>query len=222
MPSMRSLGSGRGRWLRAGLTLALLTAACAPTPARPAARTRPAAYVPGPVFSSGTPLERFLPLVDGHRYVYEFETSDGKHGLLPVLHRRSDERHGAWEIAGGGNEFEYAADGVLTFGAAGATHLLKLPTVPGARWPGNHLSMIEVRRTDVTLTVPAGTFSGCVETHETRGGDAPLDVVAAFCPEVGMVERTVATGGKRERLVLKSYGPPVDVGPDGVRVIKGE
>jgi hypothetical protein len=77
-----------------------------------------------------------------------------------------------------------------------------------------------VKRIDAAVTVTAGSFSGCVETHEVRGGDVPLSVVALFCPEVGMVSRVVTSGPKRETLTLKSFGEPVDLGPDSVRVLR--
>ena len=38
-------------------------------------------------------------------------------------------------------------------------------------------------------------------------------------PDVGIVELQAASGEAFERLSLKSYGPPVDLGPDGVRMV---
>jgi hypothetical protein len=216
---------GRHAPTRAGLVvlgLALGAPACTAPAQGPGVATS-GTKAPAPArITSGTPLERFLPLHEGHRYLYEFETSDGARGLLPVVHRRVDATHGSWQLSGGGNDFEYVADGVLTFGSGGATHLLKAPLTPGTTWRGGNQSTVAVQRIEVALTVPAGRFEGCVETSETRGGDAPLAIVAVYCPEVGMVERSIASGGRKERLVLKSYGPPIDLGPDGVRILKDE
>jgi len=185
--------------------------ASAPPPPAPTARPR---------VSSGTALERYLPLIDGQLYQYEFETGDGQRGLLSARIQRADARRGAWLLPGGGNVFVYAEDGVMSEGSAAATYLLKAPLTVGNRWPGAQGSVVDIRRLDVTVTVPAGTFSGCVETHEARGGDIPRSVVATFCPDVGMVSRAVTSGPKRETLTLKSFGDPVDLGPDGVRVVR--
>lgn len=206
--------------LRLPPLLALLLAACSTPPPRTgaaiASESRSARVV-----SSGTPLERFLPLVHGHIQQYEFE-SDGHRGMLPVTVQRTDERHGAWLLPQGGNAFEYRDDGVVTLDEQGASHVLQAPLAIGQRWRGGHQTWIEVRRVEVTIDVPAGSFKGCVETSETRGGDVPLSIVATFCPDVGMVQRLVTSGSKHERLVLKSYGPPVDLGPDGVRILKDD
>jgi len=175
-----------------------------------------------PPLSSGTPLERYLPLIGGQVYQYEFETDAGEKGLLPVKVERTDDRHGAWLLPGGGNAFEYTSDGILTTNDDGQSYLLQTPLEVGRRFRGGHQSTIEIRRLDATATVPAGSYSGCVETFESRGGDAPFSVTAVYCPKVGMVQRDVVTGPHHERLVLKSFGAPVSLGPDGVSVTKGD
>lgn len=196
-------------------------AACEPT----VATTNPRSVAPAAplrALSSGTPLERFLPLVGGHVYQYAIDTEIGARGLLPVKIERVDERHGAWLLPGGGNVFEYRDDGIVTDGDQGPTYVLKAPLAVGKRWPGGRRSTIEVKQMDRTVRVPAGEWSGCIVTEEVRGGDVPLRITATFCPEVGMVERRVVSGDKEERLTLKSFGPPVELGPDGLRVLRDE
>lgn len=199
-----------------GITLFGLTACTPAVTVRPGPTVAPP---PKARVSSGTLTERFLPLVDGHLYQYEFETGEGQRGVLTARIQRSDASHGAWLLPGGGNAFVYAEDGVKSETPEGSSYVLKLPLTVGNRWPGQHLTTIEIRRTDASITVPSGSFTNCIETHETRGGDVPLEIVAVFCPDVGMVTRAVASGPKRERLTLKSFGEPVDLGPDGVRVV---
>ena len=201
--------------------IAILALAC--TNAPPAAAPSTGSISALRALSSGTALERFLPLVGGHFYEYQFETDDGKSGILLIKIERPDERHGSWVLPGKGhNAFEYVADGVLTSGEHGVSYLLQAPLEAGRGWKGGNQSSVEVRRIDATVTVPAGTFEGCVETVESRGGDAPLSVTTAYCPKVGMVQRDMSTGTQHERLSLKSFGPPIDLGPDGTRVLKAE
>ncbi len=187
-----------------------------PAPADP--REMPAA--PPRHFSSGTALERYVPLIDGNVYQYDYESGD-EHGTMTVRVQRFDDAHGAWILPSGGNVFEYRADGVLSEGDKGQSYLLQQPLEIGHRWRGAHQSWIEIHRTDAVATVPAGTFPGCVETIEARGGDVPLSISAIFCPDIGMVQREIMSGKRSERLALRSYGAPVNIGPSGLRVYKG-
>jgi hypothetical protein len=45
-------------------------------------------------------------------------------------------------------------------------------------------------------------------------------VATTFCPDVGIVLLEAASGAAIERAELKSYGPPVEIGPDGLSVTK--
>ncbi len=176
---------------------------------------------PSRQFSSGTPLERYLPLVEGRIYQYDYEAGDER-GVMTMRVQRFDDLHGAWILPSGGNVFEYRADGVVTEGDKGQSYLLQQPLEVGHRWRGAHQSWVEIRSVDLAPTVPAGSFAGCVQTIEARGGDVPLAITAVFCPDVGMISREIASGQKSERLTLRSYGAAVDIGPNGLNVIKGE
>jgi hypothetical protein len=77
-----------------------------------------------------------------------------------------------------------------------------------------------VIRVNAVVEVPAGRYDDCVQTLERRGGDRPLSVATTFCPEVGIVLLEAASGAAMERAELKSYGPPVEIGPDGVQRVK--
>lgn len=212
-------GAARGLG-RLTLWLSLATSCATPEPARLEAASPSAATAAAPRLSSGTALETYFPLVEGHRYSYEFETDDGRRGLLSIRHRRASTLDGSWELPNGTNAFSYADDGVLTLGEGVASYILRAPIELGAEWPGGKSSKIEVTKVDLSVTTPGGAFRGCIETSETRGGDVPLSVTSVYCPDVGMVMRALTSGGRSERLVLKGYGAPLNLGPDGVRVFK--
>ncbi len=97
--------------------------------------------------------------------------------------------------------------------------LLKTPLLVGARFPGE-TGPVEITRTGVTVSVPAGRFAGCIETVE-RGSGATVRTV--FCPKVGIavVEVEMLSTGQvqRELAELRSFGPRVEVGEPGLTVV---
>jgi hypothetical protein len=52
-------------------------------------------------------------------------------------------------------------------------------------------------------------------TIEERGGDVRATYTTTFCPDVGIVLLEVDAGMQSERAELRSYGPPVFIGPPG-------
>lgn len=62
----------------------------------------------------------------------------------------------------------------------------------------------QVQDIDVTVTVAAGTFSGCIKTYEVSVIDPELVEYKYFCPDVGMV----LTEEEDERLELVEYTMP--------------
>lgn len=170
--------------------------------------------------SSGTPLERLFPLVDRATYQYVLESDEGQDVLLGRVSRTGAKR-GTLHLPGGDKRFEYAADGIKLVSAPwGPVYVLQRPVTVGHRWRGEHGGTVEIIAVDVAVEVPAGHFEGCVQTLETRGGDRPLRVATTYCPDVGIVLLEAAAGASLERAALKSYGPPVELGPDGVRRIE--
>jgi hypothetical protein len=69
-----------------------------------------------------------------------------------------------------------------------------------------HLDSWTVTAVDATVTVPAGTFHGCVEVSRTSGSGAGADMGKsyAFCPHVGKV-REVGRSGVGQSEELTSY-----------------
>jgi hypothetical protein len=180
----------------------------------------PSATVPLGSATSGTALERFFPLVDGHVYQYETEAADGGRGQLTARVRRPEARQGTLSMPGNARTFVYRDDGVLLGGAGAETFVLKVPIQPGNSWRGEHGGTVEIVAVDAAVDVPAGHYTGCIRTVEQRGGDLPLRVETTFCPEVGIVLLEATNGADLERAALRSYGPEVDLGPEGVRRIE--
>ncbi|MCA9618760.1 MAG: hypothetical protein KC731_07055 [Myxococcales bacterium] len=169
--------------------------------------------------SSGTPLEGLFPLVDQNQYHYATQTDDGEGVLLArVVRDRPD--GGTLRMPGGDKHFRYVGDGV-TLDRQGMmpAYVLKTPLAVGNRWRGEHGGWVEITAVDQPVQVPAGSYTGCVVTVEERRGDLPLRVATTFCPDVGIVVLEAASGQQSERATLQSYGPPIDLGPDGVRRI---
>jgi hypothetical protein len=121
----------------------------------------------------------------------------------------------------GTRQFRYAADGVQLELASGSTvYVLKMPLALGTQWRGERGGTVEIVEVGASVTVPAGSYSDCVKTVESRAGDRPLSVSTVYCPGIGIVLLEAASGAQMERAALASYGPPVDLGPDGVRTMR--
>jgi hypothetical protein len=164
--------------------------------------------------SSGTAAERFFPLVDGHVYHYVTTTEQGEQGMLVARVHRSGASQGELRFPTGAKRFEYRPEGVVLAGEG--AFVLREPIAPGTAWIGEHGGQARVEEVGITAEVPAGRFSGCVRTREERLGDRPLVYLATFCPDVGLVSLEATGGASYEKAELKSYGPPVQIGPDGL------
>jgi hypothetical protein len=196
----------------AALSLALLGCGGAPSEPRASAWNAPPQGVRAA--SSGTRAERYFPLVDGYVYLYATAAEGGEGGLLVARVRRSSERAGELRFPSGAARFQYTAEGVVR--VEPGAFVLKEPLEVGTTWPGEHGGKARIIAVDVTIEVPAGRFSGCVQTLEERLGDRPARYVSTFCPDVGVVSLEAAGGASYEKAALNSYAPPVDIGPDGV------
>jgi hypothetical protein len=173
--------------------------------------------------SSGSDVERFFPLVDGNVYHYVTLDDDNAQGLLVARVFRADAAHGELQFPSGARRFEYVRDGVQLQATGGrladGAFVLKGPLEIGSSWRGEHGGQTKIVGIDVEAVVPAGRYGGCVQTVEERGGDNPAKWATTFCPLVGIVILEAAGGGRFERAELKSYGPPVAIGPDGLQRI---
>lgn len=174
--------------------------------------------------SSGSEAERYFPLKDGTLYHYKTQALGDAPALPGALivnvHRQSATR-GELRRPTGNQSFELTAAGVATTTKAGApAFLLKLPLEASTSWLGPHGGKSRISAAGVSVTVPAGSFSGCLTTLEERGGDAPFRILTTLCPDVGIVVLEVQSGPSVERAELVYYGPPIDIGADGVKRVE--
>jgi hypothetical protein len=166
--------------------------------------------------ASGTPFERFFPLVDGMVYTYATMNEVGEDGLLVTRVFRVDARHGELRFPTGAKRFEFVADGVTLAGRPGeATYVLKAPIAVGTTWRGEHGGQSRILSTTAAVDTPAGHYDNCVQTLEERLGDKPVRYATTFCPDTGVVMIEAATGANFERASLKSYAPPMRMKADG-------
>ncbi|WP_437779252.1 hypothetical protein [Sorangium sp. So ce1097] len=199
----------------AALALALLGCGGAPAPGAAGPTSWSAAPDGQTGASSGTQAERYFPLVDGHVYHYVTRSDGGGEGLLVARVHRADERRGELRFPSGVKRFEFTSEGVVRSDTG--VFVLKQPIAPGTAWAGEHGGRATITAVDAAVAVPAGQFTGCVQTVEERLGDRPARYVSTFCPDVGVVAIEAVSGASHEKAELKSYAPPFDMGPDGVR-----
>lgn len=174
--------------------------------------------------SSGTEAEKYFPMVDGHLYHYKTEAlREGpmEAGALMMKVHRSSSTKGELRRPTGTQTFEYTSAGIATVTKGGApAFLLKTPLEPGNTWLGPQGGKTSVSAKDVAISLPAGDFKGCLQTLEERGGDSPMRIITTLCPDVGIVRLEVQAGPQVERADLVYYGPPIDIGPEGLKRVE--
>ncbi len=175
--------------------------------------------------SSGTSGEKLFPMVDGHIYHYRTQSFGAgpavESGVLMIKMHRASPTVGEMRRPSGPQRFEYTPAGVATKTKGGApAYLIKLPADPSTTWLGPQGGQTRVEASGVTATTQAGTFSDCVTTMEERGGDAPLRVKTTLCPGVGIVSMEVQSGAAVEKAELVYFGPPVDIGGEGLKRVE--
>ncbi|MDI1443194.1 hypothetical protein [Polyangium sp. 6x1] len=193
----------------------LALAACGPAAPEP----RPSFTAPGDGavgVSSGTQIERYFPLVHGNLWHYETTSDDGERGLLLVRARRTSASEGELVTPTGARRVAFTSEGVALLGRS--VYVLRAPIAAGMSWTGEHGGWTRIVAVGQSVTVPAGRFDGCVVTVEDRGGDVPVRYTTTFCPDVGITVLDVEARAAHERAELRSYGPPVNIGPEGTSV----
>jgi len=173
--------------------------------------------------SSGTDGERWFPLKEGTLYHYKTEVLGDtvSTGLLVAKVHRSGAKTGELRKPAGTQKFKFAAGGIATTTKTGApAFLLKLPLDPNAEWLGPHGGVTKLKQQNLTVTLDFGTFANCLSTEELRGGDRPLRIVTTLCPDVGITSLEVTQGGGVERAQLVYFGPPIDIGAEGLQRVE--
>jgi hypothetical protein len=179
--------------------LALLSACSSAPPPAPAAP-------PAPV-SEG--VERWLPLSDGTVFAYDtLSEPSGEKGMLVLEVKRSRTGMVELSVAGRAQRVEVDATGIrhVTGG-----WLLKQPPTLGAQWKGDYGS-VQVTAIDRQVSVPAGNYTGCLETVESlSGADFSKRTTTVYCSGVGIVTRKTEVesdeGNGAESMKLRSFGP---------------
>ncbi|MBX3207507.1 MAG: hypothetical protein KF764_20835 [Labilithrix sp.] len=170
-----------------------------------AARTPSSAT--GPAKSASSSVERYFPLEEGK--LYHYVTKEGADtGMLVAKVHRADATHGELRLSNAQKRFVFTPDGVAYDGGA---FILKAPADVGTSWPGEHGGTTTIAATDAEVTVPAGSYAGCLRTVEEGGRPPGGRYETTYCPGVGMVLLVVSAGGHEARAELKSYGLPVKI-----------
>ncbi len=190
---------------RAGRSTALLTlllgTACA-APQSPAAAAPKSAVV--------SELTRYLPLEANTVFSYQSYIEDtNERGLVVFEIARPRPELAELSIAGQVRKRYYFEPAGVRSGQGG--YLLKSPLAVGSEWTGDD-GKVRVTSVDQSVAVPAGRFSGCIQTVEqAQLGAATRTTTTVFCPGVGIT--TLQIEGNQDgtsvlqRLELKSFGP---------------
>lgn len=158
----------------------------------------------------------YLPLLD--KTVMSFETEiegSEERGLLIMQVRRPRSDLVELTIGGKVRRLDLLKEGVKLIEGG---WLLKAPLEVGATFVGMSGN---VRVSSITreVAVPAGRYKECVETVEIS---PEVRTTTTFCPLVGIVLLEVDSmsvqNPERVTARLKSHGPLVDLGGDGVQI----
>jgi hypothetical protein len=189
--------------IRHGLALPLLLAgaSCAAVPPA-AADARQGAVV--------TEVGRYLPLENNTVFSYETYIEDtNERGLAVFEISRPRPELAELSIAGQVRKRYYFEPAGVRSAQGG--YLLKSPLSLNSEWTGDD-GQVKVTSVDQSVDVPAGKFSGCIQTVERALLPAATrTTTTVFCPGVGItvlqIEAEQEGTSVLQRLRLKSFGP---------------
>jgi len=180
--------------------LAALSVSCA---AAPAAKTEAPAVVV-------TELSRFAPMTDNTVLSYETYIEDtNERGIAVFEIKRPRPELAELSIAGQVRKRYYFEPGGVRSAQGG--YLLKSPLSLNSQWTGDD-GQVKVTSVSQSVDVPAGKFSGCLQTvEEAKLVSATRKTTTVFCPGVGITVLEIAAEQEGmsvlQRLSLKSFGP---------------
>jgi hypothetical protein len=180
----------------------VLAAGCGKPPPPPAPPPKP----------TPTALNRILPLEDATVFSYDTVTEpSGERGLLILEIRRPRPDMAELVVAGRTRRLVVNAHDIAH---ATGGYFLKEPLTVGATYKGD-FGTVRITAVDKAVTLPAGAYSGCLETtEEVVSADGEKRTVTLFCPGVGITQRETEAEqeGMRAtvRIRLKSFGPRFD------------
>lgn len=176
-------------------------AACGPAAQGPAESAKPTVV---------TEVTRYLPLE--HDTVFTYATyieETNERGIAIFEIKRPRPELAELSVAGQVRKRYY-------FEAAGVKssmggYLLKSPLQLGSEWTGDD-GKVKVTSIEQSVNVPAGKFSGCLQTLEdAQLGSARRRTTTVFCPGVGItvlqIEANQEGTSINQRLELKAFGP---------------
>jgi len=175
--------------------------ACAPTPAAsPSAASSPPA----------SELTHYAPFENDTVFSYAtYIEETNERGLAVFEIKRPRPELAELSLAGQVRKRYYFEPGGVRSSHGG--YLLKLPLELNAEWRGDD-GMVKVTNVNLSVDVPAGKFTGCLQTVEdARLGAATRKTTTVFCPGVGItvLEINAEQEGTSvlQRLDLKAFGP---------------
>jgi hypothetical protein len=196
---MRFMGF-RFVWTSSLSALLALGASCAaPAPAKSVAHV-----------VATTELGRYLPLENNTVFSYETYIEDtNERGIAVFEISRPRPDLAELSVAGQVRKRYYLEPGAVRSAQGG--YLLKSPLAANAEWQGDD-GRVRVTAVNQDVAVPAGKFSGCVQTvEEAKMPAASRTTTTMFCPGVGIttlqIEAEQAGTSVLQRLTLKSFGP---------------
>ena len=157
-----------------------------------------------------TELTRFVPFTNDTVLSYETYIEDtNEHGIAVFEIKRPRPELAELSIAGQVRKRYYFEPAGVRSAQGG--YLLKSPLALNAKWTGDD-GEVTVSKVDQSIDVPAGKFSGCLETVEqAKLATATRKTTTVFCPGVGIallqIEAEEAGTSVLQRLTLKSFGP---------------
>ncbi len=129
-----------------------------------------------------TGIHDFYPLAEGARWAYLIRTDRGDAFTIFMAREVAP---GQFDVAAQGGEprrYELRDDGIYMPEVEG--WLLRGPIAVGTRWSGAGGRAERITAVDQTVTVPAGTFEGCLRV-ESEPNDAGFRTTTDYCPHVG-------------------------------------
>ena len=184
-----------------GFSFALLASAnCAAPPEKPVEVAAPAS----------SEVSRYVPFENNTVFSYETYIEDtNERGILVFEISRPRPELAELSVAGQVRKRYYFEPGGVRNAQGG--YLLKAPLVANAEWQGDD-GRVKVTAVNQSVDVPAGKFSGCLQTvEEAKLSAATRTTTTVYCPGVGIT--TLQIEGEQEgtsvlqRLSLKSFGP---------------